>query len=112
MRLSEPEPQSSGTRRREILQAEMRHAADLRDVAGICTAYVKTAVQILAEFPNISTEEGPYRLLVVVARGTALPYTSIVPRWMYPPTPWPLPGIRSTNPTSSTLLRSGLLTQI
>jgi hypothetical protein len=51
------EPKSSGTRRSEILQAEMRHAADSRDVEGICTAYVKTAVQILAEFPNMSAEE-------------------------------------------------------
>jgi hypothetical protein len=48
---------SSGTRRSEILQAEMRHAADSRDIAGICTAYVKTAVRILAEFPNMSAEE-------------------------------------------------------
>jgi hypothetical protein len=70
LRLSEPEPQSSGTRRREILQAEMRHAADLRDVAGICTAYVKTGVQIRAEFHNISTDEGPYRLLVVCRHRT------------------------------------------
>jgi hypothetical protein len=35
----------------------MRHAADTRNVAGICTAYVKTAHQILAEFPNLSPEE-------------------------------------------------------
>jgi hypothetical protein len=35
---------SSGTRRSEILQAEMRHAADSRNVEGVCTAYVKTAV--------------------------------------------------------------------
>ncbi len=48
---------SSETRRSEILQAEMRHAADSRDVAGICTAYVKTAVQLLNEFPNMSPEE-------------------------------------------------------
>jgi hypothetical protein len=51
------EPKSSGTRRSEILRAEMRHAADSRDIAGICTAYVKTAVRILAEFPNMSSEE-------------------------------------------------------
>src|SRR5437870_9208527 len=31
---------------------------------------------------------------------------------MYPPVPWPLPGIKSTNPISSTLLRSGLGTHI
>jgi hypothetical protein len=48
---------SSGTRRSEILQAEIRHAADSQNVEGICTAYVKTAVQILAEFPNMSPEE-------------------------------------------------------
>ena len=35
----------------------MRHAADARDVAAICTAYLKTARQILAEFPNMSAEE-------------------------------------------------------
>ena len=48
---------SSGSRRSEILHAEMRQAADSRDVAGICTAYVKTALRILAEFPNMSPEE-------------------------------------------------------
>jgi hypothetical protein len=51
------EQKSSGTRRSEILQAEMRHAADSRDIAGICTAYVKTAHQLLAEFPNMRAEE-------------------------------------------------------
>ncbi len=51
------EQKSSATRRGEILQAEMRHAADSRDVAGICTAYVKTALQLLIEFPNMSPEE-------------------------------------------------------
>jgi hypothetical protein len=51
------EQKSSGTRRSAILQAEMRHAADSRDVEGICTAFVKTAVQILSEFPNMSGEE-------------------------------------------------------
>lgn len=35
----------------------MRDAADSRNVEGICTAYVRTAVQILAEFPNMSLEE-------------------------------------------------------
>src|SRR5438132_4957349 len=45
-------------------------------------------------------------------RGTDLPYTSIVPSWMYPPVPWPLPGIKSAKPISSTLLRSGLGTHI
>ena len=48
---------SSGTRRSEILQAEMRDAADARNVAGICIAYVNTALQILAEFPNMSAKE-------------------------------------------------------
>jgi hypothetical protein len=48
---------SSGTRRSEILQTEMRHAADSRNVEGICTAYVKTAHQILVEFPTMSAEE-------------------------------------------------------
>jgi hypothetical protein len=48
---------SSETRRSEILQAEMRQAADSRDVAGICTAYVRTAYRILAEFPNMSAQE-------------------------------------------------------
>ncbi len=51
------EQKSSGTRRTEVLQAEIRHAADSRNVEGICTAFVKTAVQILAEFPNMSAEE-------------------------------------------------------
>jgi hypothetical protein len=51
------EPKSSGTRRSEILQAEIRQAADSRNVEGICTAYLRTAVQILAEFPNMSAEE-------------------------------------------------------
>ena len=31
---------------------------------------------------------------------------------MYPPAPWPLPGIRSANPTSSTLLKSGWSIQL
>jgi hypothetical protein len=35
----------------------MRHAAVSRDVEGICTAFLKTAVQLLAEFPNMSAEE-------------------------------------------------------
>lgn len=48
---------SSGTRRSEILQAEMRQAADSRNVEGICTAYVRTAVAILSEFPNMSAQE-------------------------------------------------------
>jgi hypothetical protein len=51
------EQKPSGPRRSEILQAEMPHAADSRNVEGVCTAYVKTAVQILAEFPNMSAEE-------------------------------------------------------
>jgi hypothetical protein len=51
------DPKSSVTRRSEILQAERRHAADSRDVAGICTAYLKTAVRMLAEFPSMSAEE-------------------------------------------------------
>jgi hypothetical protein len=51
------EQKSSGTRRSEILQAEMRQAADSRDVAGICTAYLRTALAILAEFPNMSADE-------------------------------------------------------
>jgi hypothetical protein len=48
---------SSGARRSEILQAEMRHAADSRNVAGICDAYLKTALAILVEFPNMSAAE-------------------------------------------------------
>jgi hypothetical protein len=55
--MAEVQKKSSGTRRSEILQAEIRHAADSRDVEGICTAYVKTALAILAEFPNMSAEE-------------------------------------------------------
>jgi DNA-binding NarL/FixJ family response regulator len=51
------EQKSSETRRGEILQAEIRHAADSRDGAGICTAYVKTALQLLIEFPDMSPEE-------------------------------------------------------
>jgi hypothetical protein len=51
------EQKSSGTRRSEILQAEMRQAADSRDAAGICTAYLRTALAILAEFPNMSADE-------------------------------------------------------
>ncbi len=35
----------------------MRRAADTRNAAEICTAYVKTARKILAEFPNMSAEE-------------------------------------------------------
>jgi len=45
------------TRCREILQAEMSQAADSKDVAGICTAYVRSAYRILAEFPNMSAQE-------------------------------------------------------
>jgi hypothetical protein len=51
------EPKSSATRRTEILTAEVQHAADSRNVAGICIAYVKTALQLLIEFPNMSPEE-------------------------------------------------------
>ena len=38
---------------------------------------------------------------------TDSPYTSIRPTFTNPPHPWPLPGSRSANPTSSTRLRSG-----
>jgi hypothetical protein len=48
---------SSATRRTEILHAEMLQAADSRDAAAICTAYVRTAHRILAEFPNMSAQE-------------------------------------------------------
>jgi glycyl-tRNA synthetase beta subunit len=51
------EPKTSETRRSEILQAEIRQAADSRNVEGICTAYLRTAVRNLAEFPNMTAEE-------------------------------------------------------
>src|SRR6185369_544939 len=44
-------------------------------------------------------------------RFTGTPYTSIRPTFTNPPHPWPLPGMRSAKPTSSTLLRSGCSTQ-
>src|SRR5947208_2396332 len=43
-------------------------------------------------------------------RRTALPCTSIHATSENPPLPWPLPGIKSTNPTSSTRLTSGFST--
>jgi hypothetical protein len=38
---------------------------------------------------------------------TGVPYNSNAATFTYPPEPWPLPGIKSTKPTSSTLPRSG-----
>ena len=62
--------------------------------------------------PDGSVEQifgpNPKGIAVFDPRGTALPYTSREPTWTHPPVPWPLPGIRSAMPTSSTLLRSGL----
>ena len=46
------------------------------------------------------------------SRFTGLPYTSNAATSDQPPGPCPLPGIRSVNPTSSTLLRSGCSTQL
>src|SRR5262245_27339905 len=75
------------------LPARKEHAGSLKPVVG--------SQALLVQF-----------LALVAARGTGLPNTSIVPRWIYPPVPWPLPGIRSAKPTSSTLLRSGFSTHV
>src|SRR5580704_4448064 len=45
-------------------------------------------------------------------RLTGVPYSSNAATFTYPPEPWPLPGIKSTKPTSSTLLRSGASAQL